>query len=303
MSGAYLQRLFDRAAAPAAPLVTPGGPSRSPVAEADQRLNEPGLAEQFSFAPQPDVRPLESFDEAIGETGPPSPRPPSTAPQTPARSRSSPEAPPPVTPPLVRDRGEPADRPLQPAPFDPVGMVAPDEFVPPEAAGPRPASAASPAPPERGASPEAAAAPPAERVVEVRTIETTAPPPSELRADVPAVARAEPAEVVDRPPSAAAEPAPWPEPPQLQRPVMVTPPRPESRPVPPAEPDAAPAAETRAAEPSARLRETVREVIRAEAAAQQKPAPRRPMTAAEASLIGQLTPEPRARTLFGLRRR
>jgi hypothetical protein len=35
----------------------------------------------------------------------------------------------------------------------------------------------------------------------------------------------------------------------------------------------------------------------------QKPAPRRPMTAAEASLIGLLAPEPRARTLFGLRRR
>jgi hypothetical protein len=30
---------------------------------------------------------------------------------------------------------------------------------------------------------------------------------------------------------------------------------------------------------------------------------RRPMTAAQASLIGPLVPEPRARTLFGLRRR
>jgi hypothetical protein len=47
--------------------------------------------------------------------------------------------------------------------------------------------------------------------------------------------------------------------------------------------------------------------VREERAAEQRkpdtPAQKRPMTAATASLIGPLVAEPRARTLFGLRRR
>jgi hypothetical protein len=51
MSEAYLQRLIDRAASsrPPMPLAEPSGVSFSPVAVADQRLNNPRLAEDFSF--------------------------------------------------------------------------------------------------------------------------------------------------------------------------------------------------------------------------------------------------------------
>lgn len=70
MSSAYLQRLVDRVAAAPPAIVSPGGPSRSPVAEADQRLNEPGFADLFSFVgavgdAETDVAPTRAADAAI----------------------------------------------------------------------------------------------------------------------------------------------------------------------------------------------------------------------------------------------
>jgi hypothetical protein len=57
LSTAYLQRLFEHVM-PAGPVTTlntttPAGPSQSPVAEADQRLNDPDLANQFAFSAPP----------------------------------------------------------------------------------------------------------------------------------------------------------------------------------------------------------------------------------------------------------
>ncbi|MEY6433869.1 hypothetical protein ABC977_15805, partial [Thioalkalicoccus limnaeus] len=50
MSG-YLQRLLDRSAVavPSQPVAAPAGRSLSPVAEADQRLNDPALASRFDL--------------------------------------------------------------------------------------------------------------------------------------------------------------------------------------------------------------------------------------------------------------
>ncbi len=45
---AYLQRLFDRAA-PSAPQPAPAGASLSPLAEADQRMNDPQFAGLFGL--------------------------------------------------------------------------------------------------------------------------------------------------------------------------------------------------------------------------------------------------------------
>ncbi|MGZ8336860.1 MAG: hypothetical protein ACXWU1_09395, partial [Allosphingosinicella sp.] len=107
MSGSYLQRLFDRAAATPPVLAAPGGPSRSPVAMADQRLNEPGFADMFSFSPPP-------LDEGFESEA---------APLVEAPSRPSRAAPPPSA-----------------APVAPVAAAAPD-------AGPPSAESASDRPP------------------------------------------------------------------------------------------------------------------------------------------------------------
>ena len=55
MSG-YLQRLFDRGA-PAAPgsFAAPAGASLSPVAEADQRLNDADFAARFAVPTEPEL--------------------------------------------------------------------------------------------------------------------------------------------------------------------------------------------------------------------------------------------------------
>jgi len=74
----YLQRLFDRAAGLAArpaTALTPSFSSRSPIAEADQRLNLPDLAASL-FAPSPGFdAPSPGDDEALTGIGEPSARP------------------------------------------------------------------------------------------------------------------------------------------------------------------------------------------------------------------------------------
>lgn len=51
MSEGYIQRLFDHVAVyrPQVSQIVPAGASTSPVAMADQRLNDPGFADDFSF--------------------------------------------------------------------------------------------------------------------------------------------------------------------------------------------------------------------------------------------------------------
>jgi hypothetical protein len=85
----YLQRLFDRAtglAGGAATALSPTFPSRSPVAEADQRLNVPDLAASlFALPPGFDARSA-SEDEALTgiEEAAASPIPPDRPVRTPA---------------------------------------------------------------------------------------------------------------------------------------------------------------------------------------------------------------------------
>ena len=262
---AYLQRLFDRAAAsPALGQVTPAGPSRSPVAEADQRLNEPGLADLFSFTGSPGPGEIEGLENLGPDPAAPAPLRPRPAPQlsaapAPAGPRNPTDGA--VTPAPQNQAAEtpavapPGARP----PFRSVGAVAPEDFVPPE-----PIEVPWPAMPPEPATATARAPPP------------TAEPPIPPGADAP--------EGQAPPPQSA----------------FVAPPRPDPSPAFQAEPKPAQAPP---APPTRPLREIVREVIRAEAPRQQAPTPRRPMTAAEASAIGPLTAEPRARTLFGLRKR
>src|SRR5438477_7384229 len=74
----YLQRLFDRAAGLAArpaTALTPSFSSRSPIAEADQRLNLPDLgASLFALSPGFDA-PSPGDDEALTGIEEPSARP------------------------------------------------------------------------------------------------------------------------------------------------------------------------------------------------------------------------------------
>jgi hypothetical protein len=77
MSAAYLQRLFDRAAAASPPQPDPTSASLSPIAEADQRLNDPALAGLFGFGLAPDLVESAEGAEAPPVVAPsPLPRPP-----------------------------------------------------------------------------------------------------------------------------------------------------------------------------------------------------------------------------------
>jgi len=312
MSAAYLQRLFDRAAIAPLVLALPGGPSRSPVAAADQRLNEPGFAEMFSFAPMPADGEAEA-DPGLPAMVPPEPRPRRKAdtPDAPAFSAEpAPQEDGLRPPPAVRSPKPSAQAPAQPAPaamelVRPVGEVRADDFVPPA-----PAEGSAPRP-----LPDAEPPPPAPAVVPAVALDETAvqsPPPNPQAAPTRPTTRvgAEPPSArnwsVDAAPNVVEGPPPEPRTAEAEaetdRPPLrlASPPQPVVPPLPePQAHEAPPPAETRRARPEP----TVREVVREEMATKEPPAPRRPMTAAEASLIGPLSSEPRARTLFGRRRR
>src|SRR5438045_9556085 len=91
----YLQRLFDRAAgfaARPATALTPSFSSRSPIAEADQRLNLPDLgASLFALSPGFDA-PSPGDDEALTGIEEPAARamPRRAAPRRPLRLRPEP---------------------------------------------------------------------------------------------------------------------------------------------------------------------------------------------------------------------
>jgi hypothetical protein len=244
MSSTYLQRLVDRVAATPLAIASPSGPSRSPLAAADQRLNEPGLADLFSFTSMPVNGGEDAEPNRPADIRPPRRSTPATATARPPTTPAEPEL---RLPAVTGD--PPAHVPITetsriwiPPHLTPVGQVRTGEFVPSE-----PAEEAAPQPPP---------------------IVRDQPEPE--RPD-----RTQPTLVT--PPASVAPPLPEPE-------VAVTPP-------PPSEPrDARPAP-------------LAREVVPAEATAGAGPETHRPTTAAGASLIGPLTPEPRARTMFGLRRR
>lgn len=314
---AYLQRLFDRAA-PSAPQPAPTGASLSPLAEGDQRMNDPQFAGLFGLGfARPDdaesdgdvspLRPDARLPPAPRATPMPAPSP------TRQESRAAPEQ-------SLRSASEPRSAPAIP-PFLDVGRIFPDDLQLPDTATERaqppaaPASPSSPAPAApvmsntvaaRHDEPEDAMARPAP-VVAPRDNPAT-PKPVHARAQPePVRERAVPAAPVEPEPADGAVPPPAPErsdEPATERdaaPVMMMPPRVTPQPMAASEAaTSAPAAPRTAPPPPPR---PVREERTAEQSKPDTPAQKRPMTAATASLIGPLVAQPRARTLFGLRRR
>jgi hypothetical protein len=324
MSG-YLQRLLDRAPPRAAPApvaaasrpasVLPAGPSLSPVALADQRLNDPSMLDQLGLPPVVDSSFGENAEEPSNapapalsplHTGPGShageparTTPPQAAEPAPVRAELRPESSPEPAP-------EPAPRPSRRAPSE----IDAFDLLPPETESP-PAHAqavAEPTPPAEVAAPPVnpAKAEIAKRL-EVQALSAEPAPAQALPAQESRTPRIEvepprpqpmPAPDAEAQPRAAAaqiEPA--------ARSVDVEPP-PQRPPAP-----LPPALETRIAEPETtqvlkpdKPRKGEAEPVQREP---EKTAPTRsaPRTAAAASIIGALPARPRALTLFGLRRR
>lgn len=316
MSAAYLQRLFDRAAAAvaaAAPHVSPSGASLSPVAAADQRLNEPGFPAFFDFAAPEGLGAEgdEGAEAGLPET-PEAARGRRTHPAPPARAAAAdllPQEAQPAAPPTSLVEGPPPPAAVAP-PFPTVGQVRTEDFVPPDAdeeGEPQGRRVAPPPPPEPPAAEARAAKPdgePGHARPEREVAHAVAPPPPGPEPRSPASPGVEVGRDVAAPPTPAsnenvegsheeASPAP----------VVMMPPRRSPEPLPPPAPrEEAPAPREEAGVAKPRP-QTVRQEVKVEVPASDKPAAKRPMTAAEASLIGPLTPEPRARALFGLRRR
>jgi len=114
---AYLQRLIDRAA-PSAPQAAPAGASLSPLAEADQRMNDPQFAGLFGLG-------LARADDAESDVSPfrpdarlpPAPR--ATPTPAPSATRHEPRAAPEQSP---RRASEPRSAPAIP-PFLDFGRI------------------------------------------------------------------------------------------------------------------------------------------------------------------------------------
>jgi hypothetical protein len=325
MSG-YLQRLLDRAppsaaTAPAAVAASapanalPAGPSLSPVALADQRLNDPALLGQLGLPPVAESGFGEAAEDPVSTP---------TSLQNPRRNG------------LDFSSGEPT-RSAFPKATEPA----------PARADPRPQTTLEPAP-----APELRAgrrAPTEIDTFDLLPPETEAPPAQAHVLAEPAPPAKEPGppaspaivEVAERPEqrAALAEPAPAHSTPEQESPttqVEVEPPRPQ--PMPAAKAEAEPRGVATEIEQAARIVEvepppqrepaplppvletrisapTPTPAPRTDVAAKQPPqanehsretsAPIRgaPRTAAAASIIGPLPMRPRALTLFGLRRR
>lgn len=319
MSG-YLQRLLDRAApAPAtAPGALPAGLSQSPVSLSDQRLNDPGFADRFEPSSGSDA----GFAVASGTEAPA---------RAPGRTRARPPAP--DVPTLAMDRGPhlappaapvqtaapPVPAPSEPAPAlppfpHPISHIAPDDLVLPDPvtdAGDGPVQANPTPVPERpaaAATPTRAEAAPTDPT-SLEPASTATPPASDALGTMPEVTPFPPRPRAD---PTGADPAPEPVPapnaqletgPQLVKPRVpaeVTPPPV----VAPALPDPPVVAPRQPVPASARQPVKIDEAEpRAEASAPSSERRNRPMTAADASIVGPLTPRRRTVTLFGLRRR
>ena len=302
----YLQRLLDRTA-PSTQVgasVLPAGLSHSPVSLSDQRLNDPGFTDRYA----PPAGSREQFDDAK----PTLPRP--TARRAPQRSTAetttpepAPTRPEPVPPQIAETLQEISvpETPRQSLQHPrPAGLVEVSDLILPE---PEPATermepVPTPPPTAQLASTEVQTEPndppvaqPQEYITPIKTplefAEVTPSPPRPQTEPVPRAAAAG-LTVPQEAPNDSAAAAPRPAVEAMPAPVDVpalpdlplpTPRRPEPAAVPPPvvqavqePPKHSPPAETRR---------------------------NRPMTATEASIIGQLTPRRRALTIFGLRRR
>ena len=314
----YLQRLFDRAAGPgpgAPAALSPAFSSRSPIAEADQRLNVPELATSLLARPSvPFDAPGSVEDDGFErlDDGPTAPAP-RTAAGPPRGGRSGPadrdlafavtaadrertgnsgpargaatarRIAAAVPPARAADRVPPADVPA------PAVARGPVPFPPAEPGRRRPSGPLPGRPRHRQRGRLRCS-----RRARPRPVPPIAPPP------VP-VGEAEPA-ALREPARAPAEPARPPRPADAREPIAV---RLEPAPLPEPEPLPPPAAPPRV-DPAP----PPRRVIRTETvtpAEPERPAapPSRPMTATAGSVsrIGRLTPRRRAHLVFGLRRR
>lgn len=301
----YLQRLLDRTAPLTQPgaSVLPAGLSHSPVSLSDQRLNDPGFTDRY--APPADNR--EQFDAATpqpprattrlapqrptAESAPLEPAPARTESALPQIAETSQETPvteaalPPQHPrptglveisDLILPEHEPAAEGNEPAPLPPPPVKPPptqmqSEPTEPPLAQPQENSAPTQAAVEFA---EITPSPPRPETEQLRM--ATAPYlPTPLKAPKDSSA-SEPRSPVEAMPAQVDVPAL----PDLPLPAQR---EPEPAPVPP------PVVQALQEPPTQSPHDETRS--------------NRPMTAAEASIIGQLTPRRRALTIFGLRRR
>ena len=328
----YLQRLLDRGAgvpaasafAPAPTEVLPAGLPASPVAGFDQRLAAPGLAEDFGILglPPGDMDPGgdESADDRtllpapVAQTpgasvlaGDPASRPEPGqaywAEAAPLPLREAPMATPMSSPAQEEGRMSSSPAPRMAAPVlrqvspAPAARTAPQGQAPPSPAPPIAPTAAPVALPGRPPSPRSEASPtpvfplsaaepatmPAQGFVETQSPVVQPLTPSEH----PAVA---PSSEIVPPPPAPLPPLPAPSPASATSVEVDRLVRDAVR---------AELARQRAENPP----QTPRQPAPADGTSGDAPAPRRPATAREASIIGDLEPSGRPLTLFGLRRR
>ena len=335
MSG-YLQRLLDRAAvgAPVAPAFAgargarPAGLSQSPIAAMDQRLGDPGFADRDAGEAGSEAAPAEAdtpvraerTEAVVGRSRPETPGDPIAL-----RDRAEPQAREPVQPildPVEVEQESPAVAAPQSVPEHPmpIGQVFGDDLVLPEQQNPVAEPVAETTDQSQTATPDTGAF-----VEPVTPSETTTPliaefapeNPATRAPDVPtAVPEAPFADTPDpihvaqespqalfrldhqvEPPKASPQPTENPEPAPVQLaepPELIVPdlpapaplPEPPAQTAPPAPAPASPAPPQPMPEP-----------------ATAQPRANRPMTAADASIIGPLPTRRRALTLFGNRRR
>ncbi len=312
---AYLQRLFDRAmpAPPSASLAAalPAGPSLSPVAQADQRLNVPGLADQLGVAAVGEPL-LESGPRDTDFLGPVDAS--ATATLSPAQPRSQDRITEVSTPefapsPAMQVDPQPAPA-APPALFRGVGTIDADDLVLPEQAAPAdtermaqasPVLPTSPAPQraEPTLAPKAEIASPQviEPALPVRAVPAPMPGLEPRSPASPTEARA--TESLASPPSIELPPQVEAERPQAPADAPLQVQVPPLR-VPALEtPEPAVVASPTHPAPRPSLPQPAPEPPRQQA----QPTRPRPVSANEASVIGPLAARQRVHTLFGLRRR
>ncbi len=339
----YLQRLLDRGAAAAPPApptlgateVAPGPTLGSPLLSFDQRLMNPALARDFGILGMPpewadSAEPAES-ESPVPLEAPPSPSPQgSVPPAAPTPQASDPSAGWWRQPRRAHD--EP--RPEPQAPASPLARASGRRPTPvvgaPSATEPRAGQppALDPAAISVPSSPPPAASAPSRG----QALPASAPPPTAAQAPAPPLTlpphgdgldhfRPEirqrsplPPEPAAQPKAATREPSQPPSPPPTRErvPLLPAPPLPIAPPIGPLAASVPDRAEIERWVRDALQRE--REHIdpgsapatprpAATAAGGDPPAPRRPATAREASLIGDLEPSSRPQTIYSLRRR
>ena len=314
----YLQRLFDRAAGLAAGPATALSPtfsSRSPVAEADQRLNVPDLAASlFALSPSIDApslsedEALASFEEALPRQARRNIAPPIRTTETLMPPLADPPIAVPTEPPPLLPQGRAATEPQRPAsPDRPVLTPAPAArdaagIIATETPPPGAVSAAGPdiLPPREQPAPLSAAELPLRPVAP----QPIPPPPRAVpdQAVEPAALRESPqprrAEIAAMPADLSATPSVVKSEERVTRQL-------EPVPLPAPEPLPAPAPPPRDAAELRQPTVTRREIVTAPAPEPiaQQPSRAVPATAESVSRIGKLMPRRRAQLVFGLRRR